>query len=154
MPLKIRTAVPTDGSAIASLLAELGYPQHVAALPARIAQLANTDTDAVLVAELGGRVVGMASLHVTAFFHEPGPGRARLTALVVDPACRRSGIGGELLREAEAAARQRACTVLELTSAEHREAAHRFYQAAGYQDRPHRFIKHLDTDAGPGTGGS
>jgi GNAT superfamily N-acetyltransferase len=154
MPLKIRTAVPTDGSALASLLAELGYPQQVAALPARIAQLADTHTDAVLVAEIDGRVVGVACLHVTAFFHEPGPGRARLTSLVVDPACRRSGVGGQLLRAAEAAARQRACTVLELTSAAHRKAAHRFYQDAGYEDLPHRFVKHLDTDARPETNGS
>ena len=143
MPLEIRTAMPGDASTVASLLAELGYPQQVATLPARIAQLADTPTDAVLVAELDRQVIGVACLHVTVFFHEPGPGRARLTALVVDPASRGSGIGGRLLRAAEAAARQRGCAVLELTSAAHREAAHRFYQAAGYQDLPHRFTKNL-----------
>jgi len=139
--------MPGDASAVASLLAELGYPQQVATLPARVAQLADTLTDAVLVAELDRQVVGVACLHVTVFFHEPDPGRARLTALVVDPASRGSGIGGRLLRAAEAAARQRGCTVLELTSAAHREAAHRFYQAAGYQVLPHRFTKNLGTDA-------
>lgn len=149
MSLEIRTALPGDVSAVASLLADLGYPQQVATLPARIARLADTQTDVVLVAELDGRVVGIACLHVTLFFHEPGPGRARLTALVVDPACRGEGIGGRLLRAAEAAARQRGCTVLELTSAAHREAAHRFYQAAGYEDLPHRFLKHLGADADP-----
>jgi GNAT superfamily N-acetyltransferase len=141
--------MPGDASAVAPLLAELGYPQRAASLPARIAQLADTDTDFVLVADLDGRIVGVACLHVTVFFHEPGSGRARLTALVVDAACRGSGIGGRLLRAAETAARQRGCTAMELTSAAHREAAHRFYQAAGYRDLPHRFLKNLGTDATP-----
>jgi ribosomal protein S18 acetylase RimI-like enzyme len=149
MPLKIRTALPADAAAVAALLAGLGYPQQVATLPVRIAQLADTHADAVLVAELDGQVVGVACLHVTVFFHEPGSGRARLTALVVDAACRGSGIGGRLLRATEAAAQQRGCTVVELTSAAHREAAHRFYRAAGYQDVPHRFVKSVGTDAHP-----
>jgi GNAT superfamily N-acetyltransferase len=145
MPLEIRTARPDDAAGVAPLLAELGYPQQVAALPARITQLADSHTDAVLVAELDGRIVGVACLHVTVFFHEPGADRARLTALVVDPACRGSGIGGRLLRAAEAAARRRGCAMLELTSAAHRTAAHRFYEAAGYAVVPHRFSKDLRT---------
>jgi len=147
MPLEIRTARPGDAPEMAPLLAELGYPQQVATLPARITELADSHTDAVLVAELDGRIVGVACLHVTVFFHEPGSDRARLTALVVDSACRGSGIGGRLLRAAEEAARQRGCAVLELTSAAHRTAAHRFYEAAGYEVIPHRFSKSLDTGA-------
>ncbi|MFC4107586.1 GNAT family N-acetyltransferase [Micromonospora zhanjiangensis] len=145
MSLKIRTALPEDSSAVAPLLAELGYPQQVDTLPERIAQLADTPTDAVLVAELDGRVVGVACLHVTVFFHLPGAGRARLTALVVESAYRGAGIGARLLRAAETAAGVRGCSALELTSAAHREAAHRFYRTAGYEDLPHRFIKHLNT---------
>jgi len=34
-----------------------------------------------------------------------------------------------------------------LTSAAQRTAAHRFYEAAGYEVVPHRFMKSLDTDA-------
>jgi GNAT superfamily N-acetyltransferase len=145
MPLTIRTAMPEDAPEMAPLLAELGYPQQVTTLPERIKQLADTDTDTVLVAELDGRVVGVACLHVTVFFHEPGADRARLTALVVESARRGTGIGGRLLRAAETAARQRGCAKLELTSAAHRTAAHRFYEAAGYRVVPHRFSKDLHT---------
>jgi hypothetical protein len=45
--------------------AELGYPQQVATLPARIAQLADTHADAVLIAEFDGQIVGVACLHIT-----------------------------------------------------------------------------------------
>lgn len=149
MPLEIRTATPQDAFAIAPLLAELGYPQQMDELAARITQLADTRTDVVAVAELDGRIVGVACLHVTTFLHLPGAGRGRLTALVVDSAYRGSGIGGRLLRAAETAAEERGCIAVELTSAAHRTAAHRFYVAAGYKDSPHRFIKEFNTDAAP-----
>src|SRR3954468_22536282 len=126
MPLEIRTATSADAPALAPLLGELGYPQDVDHLAARISQLADTCTDAVIAAELDGRVVGIACLHVTAFLHLPGAGRGRLTALVVDAAYRGAGIGRRLLQAAERAAELRGCIALELTSAAHRTAAHRF----------------------------
>jgi GNAT superfamily N-acetyltransferase len=128
---------------LAGLLAELGYPQPAAALGPRIAALADTATDTVLVAEVDGRVVGMASLHITPFFNEGQP-RGRITALVVDPDHRQQGIGHRLLQAAEAAAGTRGCGTVELTSSSHRHDAHRFYLGAGYQDLPHRFFKQLD----------
>jgi ribosomal protein S18 acetylase RimI-like enzyme len=141
MSVHIRTATPADALIVATLLADLGYPQDPAELPERIATLADTASDALLVAEVDGRVAGVASLHVTPFFNE---GRGRLTSLVVDPALRGLGVGGELLRAVEAAARVRGCSAIELTSAAHREQAHRFYTAAGYDVVPHRFRKALD----------
>ena len=80
MPLEIRTATTQDAFAMAPLLAELGDPQQVDELAARVTQLANTRTEAVVVAELDGRVVGVACLHVTTFLHLPGAGRGRLTS--------------------------------------------------------------------------
>jgi GNAT superfamily N-acetyltransferase len=142
-PIKLRAARPTDAAALAGLLVELGYPQPAAELGPRIAALADTATDTVLVAEVGGQVVGMASLHVTPFINE-GQSRGRITALVVDPGQRSRGIGQRLLQAVEAAASRRGCGAVELTSSPHRHGAHRFYLAAGYQDRPHRFLKQLD----------
>jgi GNAT superfamily N-acetyltransferase len=120
-----------------------GGERAAAELGPRIAALAGTATDTVLVAEVGGRVVGMASLHVTPLFTE-GHSRGRLTALVVDPGQRRRGVGRLLLQAVEAAARARGCVALELTSRPDRRGAHRFYLAARYQDRPYRFFKQLD----------
>jgi GNAT superfamily N-acetyltransferase len=142
-PITLRAASPADAPALAGLLAELGYPQPAAELGSRIAALADTATDTVLVAEVSGRVVGMASLHVTPFFNE-GHSRGRITALVVDPGQRSRGIGRHLLQTAEAAASRRGCGAVELTSSSHRQDAHRFYLAAGYQDLPHRVLKQLD----------
>jgi GNAT superfamily N-acetyltransferase len=142
-PITLRAARPADAPALAGLLVELGYPQPAAALGPRIAALADTATDTVLVAEVDGRIVGMASLHVTPFFNEDQR-RGRITALVVDPGQRRRGIGHHLLQAIEAAASTRGCGAVELTSSPHRHGAHRFYLAAGYQDLPHRFLKQLD----------
>src|SRR6266511_315164 len=122
-PVQIRAARPADAPALGRLLTELGYPQAEA--------------------EVGGQVVGMASLHVTPFFNE-GRSRGRITALVVDPDRRSRGIGRHLLTAVEAAARRRGCSAVELTSSAHRHGAHRFYLAAGYQDLPHRFFKQLN----------
>ncbi len=69
VPGQIRTARPADAPALGRLLAELGYPQAAGELGPRIATLVDSDTDTVLVAQLDGQVVGMASLHVTPFFN-------------------------------------------------------------------------------------
>lgn len=106
--------------------------------------LADPATDAVLVAEVSQRVVGMpARSHVTPSFNE-ARSRARITALIVDPGLLRSGIGRHLLTAVEAAAKRRGCGAVELTSSPYRRGAHRFYPAAGYQDLPHRFLKPFD----------
>jgi GNAT superfamily N-acetyltransferase len=141
--VQIRTARPADAAALAGLLVELGYPQPADELGSRIAALADTATDTVLVAEVDGRVAGMASLHVTPFFNQGQP-RGRITALVVDSNHRQRGVGHHLLQAVEAAASRRGCVAVELTSSAHRHGAHRFYLAAGYQDLPHRFLKLLD----------
>ena len=138
----IRTARPSDASSVAELIRQLGPPEGAEGVEARIAALADTPTDAVLVAEVDGRVVGLVSLHVTPFFNR-GTSRGRVTALVVDESVRSQGIGRELLTAAEDAARTRGCVEAELTSAAHRLDAHRFYVRAGYEDHPARFRKRL-----------
>jgi len=138
----VRSARAADAADLAPLLAQLGYPQGAVGLDERIDRMADTGTDAVLVAVVDGRVVGLVSLHVTPFFNE-GAGRGRVTSLVVDDRRRGQGIGRRLLDAAEDAARDRGCTAIELTSAAHRLDAHRFYLSAGYEVQPHRFRKPL-----------
>src|SRR6185369_13200199 len=84
MPTVIRTARPSDADPVANLIAQLGNSSEgTDGVGPRIAQLADTPSDAVLVAEVDGRVVGLVSLHVTPFFNR-GTSRGRITALVVD----------------------------------------------------------------------
>ena len=138
----VRTAQARDAAELAVLFGQLGYPQGALGLDQRIERLADTATDAVLVAEVDGGVVGVVSLHVTPFFNE-GTSRGRITSLVVGEDRRGQGIGRALLDAAEEAARRRGCYAIELTSGAHRRDAHRFYLAAGYEVQPHRFRKSL-----------
>ncbi|PYO92644.1 MAG: hypothetical protein DMD58_01460 [Gemmatimonadetes bacterium] len=49
---------------------------------------------------------------------------------------------GALVAAAEAFAWQRDCRRVEVTSGDHREDAHTFYRALGYEMDERRFIKH------------
>ena len=59
--------------------------------------------------------------------------------LVVDHA----GIGAELVRAAEAALEAQGCYMVEVTSHNRREAAHRFYEKLGYEKTSVRLAKML-----------
>jgi GNAT superfamily N-acetyltransferase len=90
---------------------------------------------------------------------EPSPARAfsvlplahseeswcRLSALVVSEQDRRSGVGSALIAAVEDEARRLGCRRVEVTSGEgpERVAAHRFYQALGYEQVSRRFLKKL-----------
>ena len=97
MPTLVRTARPSDADPVANLIAQLGNSSEgTDGVGPRIAQLADTPSDAVLVAEVDGRVVGLVSLHVTPFFNR-GTSRGRITALVVDESARGHGVGRALV---------------------------------------------------------
>src|SRR5207244_1538781 len=78
-------------------------------------------------------VVGLASLHVSQPLEYDEP-TARVSALVVDEAQRRRGIGEALVGELEAEARRRRCCLLYLTTAEQRTDAHAFYRRIGFEE--------------------
>jgi GNAT superfamily N-acetyltransferase len=139
----VREAAPTDAEAVAGLLGELGYPNTADFARSKLAALAESDSDRVLVAERVGGVVGVAHLHMTELFHQPGRA-GRIMAVVVNADSRRLGVGRELMNRLEALAREYGCTKLELTSAAHREAAHAFYLSLGYDEGLRHFVKYLN----------
>jgi GNAT superfamily N-acetyltransferase len=132
----IRAAVHDDAPVISELLAQLGRTVDADELRMRLASLVGD----ALVAELDGAVVGVLHLHLTEFLFEY---RGRVTVMVVAEAHRGRGIGAHLLAAAEDLARERGCESMEVTSAGHREGAHRFYETNGYTIQPHRFRKGL-----------
>jgi len=109
--------------------------------PVSVHALSARDPDALLVAELGGRVVGTLIVGW-------GGWRAGLYRLAVAPASRRRGIGGSLVREAERrlselGARRVAAVVI----GEHDHAV-RFWRAMGYEHdaRVGRFVRDLPAE--------
>ena len=134
--LTIRPPEADDGSAIAHLFTQLGYPAEGADVTARL--LAPDPASVVLLASQAEKVVGVLVWHKLAPLHV-APAWGLISALVVDEGAR----GAALLKEAEQMARAAGCAQLELSSSLKREAAHRFYLAQDYQERPKRFVKLL-----------
>jgi N-acetylglutamate synthase-like GNAT family acetyltransferase len=78
-----------DAAAIAALLTQLGYPCDESAVEARIDRLQIVG-DRIVVAEVEGKVAGVAHLQVTPALERDAP-VARIGALVVDDAHRTRG---------------------------------------------------------------
>jgi GNAT superfamily N-acetyltransferase len=122
----IRAATPDDAPAIAALLGELGYPADAGAIRERLPA-----TDVVL---LSGHD-GLIALHRVPRLAEGGC-FVRVTALVVAASARGLGVGRRLLAAAEEQARAWDAAMIEVSSGRRpeRDAAHRLYTAAGYED--------------------
>lgn len=138
----IRLATPSDAPAVATLLGQLGYPASADDAAARISRLRSFEADHVLVAELQGKVVGLATAHVLSTIHAPAP-VAWITSLVVDTSARRSGVGAALVTALEAWARDTGASRITVTSGAHRADAHRFYAKLGYEQTGLRFARQL-----------
>ena len=143
---RIREATPADAAAITQLLTELGYPDSVDAVAARIARAKPDGPDAVLVANLGGVVAGVASIHMIPLFHKNGY-LARITSFVVAADLRHRGVGTALLDGCERWAWKRGAERLEVTSGDERDDAHRFYERQGLPRQGMRFSKWLHKPA-------
>jgi predicted N-acetyltransferase YhbS len=143
MGLTIRDAQPKDAPSVAQLVAQLGYSVSGRAVAARLERLAASEADRLLVAETGGEVVGLASIHVSLSIEYDEP-VAKLGALVVDERFRRRGIGEALVRAIEEEARTRSCSLVFLTTAERRTGAHAFYRRLGFAETGRRFARWLN----------
>lgn len=140
----IRSACRDDAPRICELLVQLGYPADLSHVAQRPASLEADPSSAVLVAERGGAVLGVISLHAFDLFHQAGR-IGRITALVVDAAVQRAGVGSALLAAADAFFRGVGCIRAEVTSGDHRAGAHAFYASRGYLPDERRFLKRFDS---------
>ncbi|MCC7408624.1 MAG: GNAT family N-acetyltransferase [Phycisphaeraceae bacterium] len=136
----LRSATPADAQDIAPLMGQLGYPAEPAEVVERLTRLLSSDTDGVIVADEAGKVVGVASMHLTSVLHA-SDFLGRITSLVVAEDRRGRGIGQALLHEAESWLWAHGCRRIEITSADHRAQAHLFYESCGYAKVQSRFIK-------------
>lgn len=139
----LRPATTCDAAAISSLLGELDHPTSAADVARRLAERAHVPGHRVVVAEIGGAVVGLVEMHAIPFLFWDAD-TLRITALVVTSGARRLGVGAALVAAAEDEARRSGAAAIELTTALRRTDAHAFYRAQGYETSAGlRFVKRL-----------
>jgi GNAT superfamily N-acetyltransferase len=122
--------LPSDLQLAADLCTQLGYPADASDLRPRLERIAGRDENVVLVMDEGGAVIGWIHAAIRVAL-ESNPW-LEIAGLVVNERYRSRGIGGELLDAAEHWARERGCSRSWVRSRISREAAHRFYERAGY----------------------
>jgi GNAT superfamily N-acetyltransferase len=139
-PPRIRDAVPGDADDLADLLCQLGHPAEAGEVGERLRRL----EERVLVAESGGRLMGLLTLTRHRFLSEAEP-VARVTALVVRDSARGRGVGRLLMARAADIAATWGCDSVELTSGirPERADAHRFYESLGFERTSYRFYRRL-----------
>jgi GNAT superfamily N-acetyltransferase len=127
----IRSALPFDVPAIASLNGELGYPTTPEEMRPRVeAILALPDEHALLVAIVDSDVAGWIQVSLVATI-ESGT-FAEIRGLVVSGTHRSLGIGARLVDAAEEWARSRGMTRIRVRSNVVRVRTHAFYEGLGY----------------------
>lgn len=107
------------------------------------AVLARSDDRSILVAEVGGTVVGTIDCLLVPNLTHDGATFAIIENFVVEQDCRRSGVGTALMRAAINYARNADCYKLQLMSQRDRTDAHTFYERAGFQASAHGYRLYL-----------
>jgi GNAT superfamily N-acetyltransferase len=141
--LEIRAAQQDDAVAISELLTELGHPLEPALAITQIARFqALAPNYAVFVAVKDSAVIGLVSAFSTPVLHRALP-VGRVSVIVVAGSHTGQGIGSALLRHAEDFLAELGCGRIEVTSASHRDAAHRFYRDRGYTQQGVKFTRDI-----------
>lgn len=129
--ITLRDAVPGDAQALAALNEiAMGYAYPPEKTAGKLASLLADGRNKILVAELGGKLVGY--LHLVDYDVLYADHMKNIMGIAVDPACRRKGIGAKLLAAGEAWARAQGAEGIRLNSGESRTVAHAFYRSQGY----------------------
>jgi GNAT superfamily N-acetyltransferase len=141
-PLKVqyRLATRTDLPAIVRMLAEdeLGAQRDRIETPlpqtyyAAFEAIDREPNNELIVAEMGGEVIGTLQLMFLQSISYQGGTRAQVESVRVAQHIRGLGIGAEMMKWAIERARQRGCHLMQLTSHKSREDAHRFYERLGF----------------------
>lgn len=140
--LIVRVASREDVEDLARLMTELGYLSSTEDMSQRLEQISADPSYCTLVAETGGKVLGMVGLHLERFYEKNEP-CARIMALVVGSEHRGRGVGRALISAAEAWARREGARDVMLTTHKRRAGAHDFYRSMGYEATGCRFYKEL-----------
>ena len=136
----IRIATPDDLLAVLAIITSgkvqpnptvANEPLH--AYVETLAAIQSSQSSQVLVAEIGGKVVG--TFQLTFLYNLAGAGHpdSMVEGVHVDPTFRSQGIGTQMMLWAIATARAKSCCRISLTTNKVRVDAHRFYRNLGFQ---------------------
>ena len=140
----IRKASIEDSGSVYSLISELeGHEMDRKSFEEIYTKNLSDPNIYYLVAEKKSRIVGFISLHVQHILHH-SKATCELQELNIVPDLRGSGIGGQLMNEAERIARELNLEEIELTTRIHREQSQAFYRKLGYSHTHNKFVKNLN----------
>ena len=141
-PIEIHIAQPTDAPEIARLNALFnGRDEPAGNYAARLADPHRVDNP--LLAEVDGRVIGLANLRLVPAIFYPEP-YAELTELFVEEPFRRQGVGRALILHAERLARDSGASEMLVRTDFYNHGAQELYRALGYVHHDIALIKSLD----------
>ena len=148
-----RAAAPADLPAIVALYADdvLGAARELPTLPldpryaAAFAQIDGDDDQLLAVAEEAGDIVGTLQLTFIRGLAFRGGLRGQIEAVRTTSARRGQGIGAAFIGWAVERCRERGCHLVQLTSANSRIDAHRFYDRLGFTASHTGFKLQLDS---------
>ena len=145
--MEIRPARREDLAAILALYADLETDGQVLDLPAAesiFARMQQYPNYTVYVAVVEGQIIGAFELLIMDNLAHVGAPSGIVEDVVVHPAWRGQGIGKQMMAFALEQCRQAGCYKLALSSNRKREAAHRFYEALGFQKHGYSFVACLE----------
>jgi GNAT superfamily N-acetyltransferase len=135
----VRSMRVGDAETVAALSSELGYPTDGPAVSGRFTNLQSRPDNAMFVAaDHMGIICGW--LHAYGVRLLETDGYVEIGGIVVDSTTRRRGVGHALLEQAEAWAVEQGYGEVRLRSGIHREDAHAFYLAVGYEQSKASFM--------------
>ena len=133
-------AMPADLSAIVEMLADDDFSQGrdqargnlSSAYYQAFDRMAGQVGNHLVVAEVGGAVVGCMQVTIIFGISRMGATRALIEGVRVDRALRGRGIGQAMIKHAIELAKEEGCLLVQLTSGRDRVDARRFYERMGF----------------------
>lgn len=147
--LVMRTATFEDLPAIVAMLFDddLGRTREIFSDPLDPAYVAGFEAieadpnQHLVVADLGGKVVGTMQLSYIPSIQFRGGWRQQVEAVRIASDLRSQGLGKKMMEWAIQQARGRGCKIVQLSSQNGRKDAHRFYERLGF-DKDHVQMKY------------
>lgn len=118
-----------DAAALADLSGELGYPASTVEIKGRLETLFSSPNHKILVGEID-KVVGW--VHIAMISSLESDPFAEMKGLVVTSPARGTGVGTQLVTEAERWAKQKGCRRMRVRMNVVRTETHDFYKKTGY----------------------